>query len=358
MKEKIKIIFFLPHLKAGGAERVVSFIFRSIDRKIFEPYLIILGFEREVQYTFEAENIIFLNKKRLRSALVDIIKKIMRIRPAIVFGSIGHINIYLGFLKFFFPKIKFVAREASVYTKMKSFNTKKQLPFTVLKKLYHNLDAIVYQSIDMKKDFQDTFSILPSNGYLIHNPITFKSNKLTREFENKTLPYNFIVVGSLVQNKGHERIFQLFEKVNFNFVLEVIGEGLLRKELEKKSKALKIEDKVIFRGLQKDMETIYASADFLIQGSYVEGFPNVVLEALSYGIPCVVFNAPGGHKEMIIENENGYVIHNQEEAPKIIEKTIHHPWDRKAIRKDVFNRFGAEKIISQYEMLLQEIVEQ
>lgn len=358
MEEKIKIIFFLPHLKAGGAERIVSFIFLSIDRTIFEPYLIILGFEREVQYTIEEENIIFLNKKRLRSALVDIIKKIIHIRPAIVFGSIGHINIYLGFLKFFFPKIKFVAREASVYTKMKSFNKKSQLPFTILKRLYNKLDAIVYQSIDMKKDFQDTFSILPSKGYLINNPITFKSNKLTGEFENKTPPYKFIVVGSLVLNKGHERIFQLFEKVNFNFVLEIIGEGPLRKELEEKCKVLKINDRVIFRGLQKEMEAIYTSADFLIQGSYVEGFPNVVLEALSYGIPCVVFDAPGGHKEMIIENENGFIIKKKEEAPKIIKKTIHHPWVRKAIRKDIFNRFGAEKIISQYEMMLQEIVEQ
>lgn len=358
MKEKIKIIFFLPHLKAGGAERVVSFIFRSIDRTIFEPYLIILGFESEVQYTIEAENIIFLNKKRLRSALVDIVKKIMHLRPAIVFGSIGHINIYLGFLKFFFPKIKFVAREASVYTKMKSFNKKGQLPFIILKRLYNKLDAIVYQSIDMKKDFQDTFSILPSNGYLIHNPVTFKSNKPTGEFENKTPPYIFIVVGSLVINKGHERIFQLFEKVDFNFVLEIIGEGPLRKELEEKCKALKIIDRVIFRGLQKEMEAIYASVDFLIQGSYVEGFPNVVLEALSYGIPCIVFDAPGGHKEMIIENENGFIIQKQEEASKIIKKTIHHPWDRKAIRKDIFNRFGAEKIISQYENMLQKIVEQ
>ena len=77
----------------------------------------------------------------------------------------------------------------------------------------------------------------------------------------------------------------------------------------------------------------------MIQGSYVEGFPNVVLEALSFGIPCIVYNAPGGHKEMIIEGENGYIIQNQEEAPKIIEKTIHHHWDRNAIRKDAFNRF-------------------
>ena len=143
LKNKIKIIFFLPHLKAGGAERVVSFIFKSLDRTIFEPYLIVLGFEKEAQYAIEGQNIIFLNKKRLRSALLDIVIKIRELKPAIVFGSIGHINIYLGFLKFFFSKIKFIAREASVYTKMKSFNKRRQLPIFVLRKLYQKLDAIV-----------------------------------------------------------------------------------------------------------------------------------------------------------------------------------------------------------------------
>ena len=357
LKNKIKIIFFLPHLKAGGAERVISFIFKSLDRNLFEPYLIVLGFEKEAQYAIEGKNIIFLDKKRLRSALLDIVIKIGQLKPAIVFGSIGHINVYLGFLKFFFSKIKFIAREASVYTKMKSFNKRRQLPFILLKRFYHKLDTIVYQSGDMKKDFQDTFSILPSVGYLIHNPITYHSNKFSIVSEKITSPFKFIIVGSLVVNKGHKRIFELFEKIKFNFVLEVIGDGPLRKELEENSKALKIEDKVIFKGLQKDMEAIYTSADFLIQGSYVEGFPNVVLEALSFGIPCVVYDAPGGHKEMIIEGENGYIVQNQEEALKIIEKTIHQHWDRNAIRKDAFNRFRSEKIIKQYETLFQKIVD-
>jgi len=355
--KKTKILFILPHLKAGGAERVVSSIFKNLDRTIFEPYLVVLGFENEDQYSVEGENIIYFNKKRLRSALVDIIIIIKKLKPSIVFGSIGHINVYLGFLKFFFSKIKFIAREASVYTKMKSFNKRRQLPILVLKRLYQKLDAIVYQSGDMKEDFQDTFNILSSMGYLIHNPITFKSEKPSIVSEKKTSSYKFIIVGSLVVNKGHERVLELFEKVKFDYILEIIGDGPLREYLENVVSNSKISNNVIFRGLQKDMEAIYASADFLIQGSYVEGFPNVVLEALSFGIPCIVYNAPGGHKEMIIEGENGYIIQNQEEAPKIIEKTIHHHWDRNAIRKDAFNRFGSEKIIKQYETLFQKIVD-
>ena len=355
--KKTKILFILPHLKAGGAERVVSSIFKNLDRTIFEPYLVVLGFENEDQYSVEGENIIYFNKKRLRSALVDIIIIIKKLKPSIVFGSIGHINVYLGFLKFFFSKIKFIAREASVYTKMKSFNKRRQLPILVLKRLYQKLDAIVYQSGDMKEDFQDTFNILSSMGYLIHNPITFKSEKPSIVSEKKTSSYKFIIVGSLVVNKGHERVLELFEKVKFDYILEIIGDGPLREYLENVVSNSKISNNVIFRGLQKDMEAIYASADFLVQASYVEGFPNAVLEALSFGIPCIVFDAPGGHKEMILEGINGVTIFNESKTIDLVEKLTKYNWNRVEIQKNVLKRFGAKKIIVQYHEFFQQITQ-
>jgi len=348
---RMKILLVIPHLKSGGAERVVSFIFKNLDRTVFEPYLIVIGFEIENHYNVEDENVIYLNKKRLRNALFYIVKIIRVKKPDLVFGSIGHINIYLGFLKFFFPKIKFIVREASVYTKMKSFNKRRQLPFLVIKKLYKKLDALVYQSSDMKKDFEKTFSTAPFKGHLIHNPITINSNKDNITLEKIQPPFKFLIVGSLVINKGHERVLKLFQKVKFDYVLEIVGDGSLRKHLDNLVSNSEMSDKVIFRGLQKDMEAIYTKSDFLIQGSYVEGFPNVVLEALSFGVPCVVFDAPGGHREMIIENENGYTIQNEEEGSSILDKTIHHHWDRVKIQEDAFARFGSEKIIKQYETM-------
>jgi glycosyltransferase involved in cell wall biosynthesis len=353
---RTKILFFLPHLKAGGAERVVSFIFKSLDRTIFDPKLVVIGFKKDNHYSVQGEDVIYLNRLRLRNALFDIIKTIKTEKPDLVFSSIGHINIYLGFLKYFLPKVKFIAREASVFSKMSSFNTKKQIPLSWMKKCYQKLDAIIYQSEDMKNDFEKIFQIDPSKGLLIHNLITTPSSFLaTNKDYNHATKSKFVIVGSILKNKGHERVLKLFEKVNLNFVLEIIGDGPLKEELEEKLKTFKIKNKVIFRGLLKDMEAVYASADFLIQGSYVEGFPNVVLEALSFGVPCVVFDAPGGHREMIIDNENGYIIKNEEEAPLIIERTIRNNWNRFNIQKDAFSRFGSEKIISQYETMFLKI---
>lgn len=346
----------MPHLKAGGAERVVSFLFNQMNRSFFDPHLLVIGFENEAHYPVKDINVIYLNKKRLKSALFDIVKTIKTLNPEIVFSSIGHINIYLGFLKIFFFKTKFIAREASVYSKSMSYNKKKQLPFSLIKNCYHRLDALVYQSTDMKNDFEQTFKIDPSKGNLIHNPITLSPSILAKIPEAPTSPIKFLIVGSLIQSKGHQRVIDLFEKIKINFILEIVGDGPLRVQLEQKVAKSKIRNKVIFRGIQKNMQQIYSDADFLIQGSFVEGFPNVVLEALSYGIPSIVFNAPGGHKEMIVNRENGSILQENVDDIKIIEETVTYNWDRVAIQKDAFKRFGPEIIMKQYEAIFLHVI--
>ena len=115
-------------------------------------------------------------------------------------------------------------------------------------------------------------------------------------------------------------------------------------------------DQIYFRGLEKDMNKVYSSADFLIQTSYFEGFPNAVLEALSFGVPCIIFEAPGGHKEMILEGMNGFMISNENKAEAVIEKTILHDWDRVKIQSDALSRFGSKRIIREYEKFFNQIL--
>ena len=104
------------------------------------------------------------------------------------------------------------------------------------------------------------------------------------------------------------------------------------------------------------MEIIYENSDFLIQGSYVEGFPNVVLEALSFGIPCIIFDAPGGHRELINESKNGFFIYDCDNPSSLFEEAINHSWDRNEIQKDAYNRFDSYKILNEYEIMFQNIL--
>ena len=51
--DKKKILFILPSLKAGGAERVLSFLTKQLDKTFFDVKLIVLGFEKDAVYNTE-----------------------------------------------------------------------------------------------------------------------------------------------------------------------------------------------------------------------------------------------------------------------------------------------------------------
>lgn len=348
----------LPHLKAGGAERVVSFMFMKMDKEVYDLNLLVLGSKKDNHYNVGDQNVYYLNNKRLRFSFIEIIKFLRKNKPDIVFSSIGHINLYFGFIKTFFSKIRFIAREASIYSNVGVFYKRPKLPKIFIKKCYQNLDAIVYQSNDMRKDFEEIFSISISKGILIHNPITLSPLPISKyDLRINDKPFKFIIVGSLIEIKGHLRAFELFKKFKFNFVLEIIGEGPLERTLRDKVDLLGMNNQIFFKGLRKDMKKVYASADFLVQASYVEGFPNAVLEALSFGIPCIVFDAPGGHKEMILEGINGVTIFNESKTIDLVEKLTKYNWNRVEIQKNVLKRFGAKKIIVQYHEFFQQITQ-
>ena len=353
---KIKILFILPHLKAGGAERVVSFIYNKIDKNIFDPHLIVIGYEKDNVYKLLNLNVIYLNRRRLRNALFKIAILVFKIKPDIVFSSIGHINLYLGFLKKLFPNIKFIAREASIYSVMKTFTKHLSLPHFILNFLYSSLDLIVFQSLEMMTDFNKNFKISHHKTCIINNPITFSKRSDFIFFKKPVLPYKFITVGSLVENKGHSRILNIFKLFDFDFRYNIVGEGPLRSNIEQKIKQLNLSNKVSFTGLQKNLTKFYSNTDFLIQGSFVEGFPNAVLEALSFGIPCLIFEAPGGHNELIIEGFNGMIIKDSDNLAELINNFVSFNWNRKLICDDAHKRFNSSKILNQYEGVLKKIL--
>ena len=103
---KIKIMFILPSLSAGGAERVISFVSQNIDKKKFQPQLVIAGFEKDSVYDVSNVEVIYLNKPRILTALPSIVSLIKKNKPKVVVSSISHVNTAMSMLSPFFKKTK------------------------------------------------------------------------------------------------------------------------------------------------------------------------------------------------------------------------------------------------------------
>ena len=69
-----------------------------------------------------------------------------------------------------------------------------------------------------------------------------------------------------------------------------------------------MEDRVIMAGKRSDVEKYYLQSKIFAFTSSSEGFPNVIGEAMSTGLPVVAYDCVAGPSEMIIDSENGYLI--------------------------------------------------
>ena len=349
--KSMKILFVLPSLRAGGAERVISFLARSLHENNQEVTLLVLGFEKDKVFETGNLTIVYLNRDRLLFSVFDIIKAIKKIKPTIVFSSIAHVNIVMALTSHFFKNIKFIAREASVLSIMSKYGDyKSRFLKKIIRLTYKNLDAIVCQSLDMKNDFIANFNINTNKLHVIGNPITMQlldSNKIEETSRNKI---KFITIGRLSEEKGHSRIIKGLSKiVNYDFHYTIVGDGLMGDQIKNEIMKNNLQDKVTFiKHTSKVLDEINKN-DYFLQGSYVEGFPNSVLESCSIGVPVIAFDCPGGTKDIIINGENGFLVEDQTEFDRLLINldTINKP-QTEIVKKYVWSNFAPKEIVSKY----------
>lgn len=356
---KKKIVFVSESLKAGGAQRIVAFLAKNMNSTLFDVKLVVIGFKDQTVFDIDGVAVEYLNKSRLLKALPEIFKIFKSEKPNIVFSSIGHINVILGISSIFFKKIKFVAREASVISTMINYSSVNSSFFTFLiRKSYKKFSKIICQSEDMSNDFIDNFKIRKEQLVVINNPITKIINfKQRKEINDKV---NFVTVGRLSEEKGHERLLKGLAKiVAFDFTYTIIGKGPLLNDIQNKVKQLGLEEKVDFIDHRSDILNELLKYDYFLQGSFVEGFPNALLESCSVSTPVIAFKAPGGTKEIVVEGVNGYLVKNQRE----FEETIQDLDKLKAISKDVkirnsvVEKFDSKRILNTYEATFNAVLE-
>ena len=125
-----------------------------------------------------------------------------------------------------------------------------------------------------------------------------------------------VSVGRLSSEKGYKdllRIFNIIHKDYSDWVLDIIGDGKERKVLEKYIKDNNLSDCVKLHGFQdkKYIDNIFKKSSIYLMTSYTESFGIVLIEAMSYGLPCIAFSSAEGARELISSGDNGYLIKNR-----------------------------------------------
>jgi glycosyltransferase involved in cell wall biosynthesis len=121
------------------------------------------------------------------------------------------------------------------------------------------------------------------------------------------------MVGRLISTKHQDRLVEIFLKIeDKNWILVLIGyDHLGQNNSDRLSKLINdnnAKDRVILAGKQSDVEKYYLSSKIFAFTSSSEGFPNVIGEALSAGLPVVSYDCDAGPSDLIIHGENGYLV--------------------------------------------------
>lgn len=185
-----------------------------------------------------------------------------------------------------------------------------------LVKSVENLDYFVLVS----KELQEFYSkIVKPKCIHIPNSLDEYPKEASSLEEN-----NIISVGRLSKEKGFLDLIDVYSIVSEmypNWKLNIIGDGTERTKIEEKIEKLNLKDKIILHGYQdkKYINEILGHSSIYVMPSFTESFGIVLLEAFSYGIPCISFENSGS-KEIISNNWDGYLIkeRNKEQMAKKI----------------------------------------
>ncbi|MDO5980479.1 glycosyltransferase [Flavivirga spongiicola] len=359
MDKKKKIVFVVPEITAGGAERVMTFLAQNLSKSHFDVSLWAAGYEKNTVYNIDGINVKYFNRPRVLTATPSFFFALLKNRPNIVVSSISHLNTVMGLLSIFFPKTKFIGREANVLSVQAKFYKKRtgilgKIPLTKIG--YKFLDIILCQSKDMYNDMKANQDIPPNKMRIINNPIT-DAFILKTPNEEKNDVVKFITVARLKKQKGHERIIRAISKLNFPYQYTIIGDGTEKDNLFNLIEELGIKKNIIHIPYTNEVPRYLAESDFFLQGAYVEGFPNCLLESCSIGTPVIAYRAPGGLNEIMEDGVNGLVADSQEEyIQNIIKAATELEWDPKEVNYSVFKKFNKEIILNKYEELFLELV--
>ena len=194
-----------------------------------------------------------------------------------------------------------------------------KLTYACATKVYPNSHGLQKYILQNKLTKQDKLHIVgygSSNGidtqyFQKTKEILNQSKKIKEQYQLKN-KFVFCFVGRVVKDKGINELIYAFNKLsqeNHNIVLLIVGQ--LEKNLDPISSEaemiLKNNKQIQYVGFQNDIRPYLATSNCFLLPTYREGFPNVVLQACSMELPCIVTNI-NGCNEIIEHDKNGLII--------------------------------------------------
>jgi glycosyltransferase involved in cell wall biosynthesis len=307
MKKKIKILYIIPSLASGGAERFILDLIYNLDKENFEASLLL--FNGKGFFYSEAVKEGLKVKVYNKFCRLDFFN-FFKIYNYIKKEKVDIVHTQLGGDIYGKIAAKLAGVKNIISTEQNVLKNDSKLVLFLKKMTSKFSKKIIAISSEVKKDIINKYAIPEDRVALIFNGIDLNKFSCNLKKNNKKDKIIIGSIGRLSEQKNFSLLFRALASFpDINFECLIVGEGRLRLRLEKEIRELSLENKVYLLGRRKEVQKFLLGLDFFVLPSKWEGLGLVVLEAGLAKLAVLASNT-GGIKDIIKDRETGILFEN------------------------------------------------
>lgn len=359
-----KIVIFTQNLETGGIQKVVSNLANYLHQDYF-VYIVLSEDDKKIAYDLNSA----ITIKMIKTIKVDVSKSstasflleyrvkeldniLSKIKPMLIFSFGEYSNIISLKTRY---KCKKIVSQRAVFESMRakkihlfSFDEYKEM----MLEHYPSAHKIICVSDYIANEIAELNDKLKPKLQTLYNGVE-RVEKYYKKIDEKYI----LNVGRLHPQKGQMDIILAFAKIanEIEHNLIIIGEGELREVLQNKILELDLSKRIFLLGEMQSPYDYLHECELFVFASYYEGFPNVLLEAISSKTAVVSYKFEGYNE--ILDKEASYLckIGNVECLSKNILDLLKDRDKKLSLEKKMFEiskKFTLEKSLQKYKQII------
>lgn len=368
----MRIMLVISSLRRGGAERVVSIMANYWAAMGHRVFLVTIEGRHADAYTLHPDvvrvglNLVRVAGNSVRGVLANLMRiwklraTARRLEPDVAVSFVTHTNL-LVLMAMSGVNVPVIVSERSDPSQWQLGVIREKMR----RWLYPHAAAVVVQTWRVGDSMRRW---LPSDELaVIANPVPAgdpderQAHAPVRERLQLPMAAKIVAaMGRLEPQKGFDLLMEAFGRLHGqhpDWHLVIFGDGVSRSELETQAAGLKLTAFVHLPGSVRAARACLAEADLFVLSSRVEGFPNVLLEAMACGLAVVSFDCPSGPREIVRDGYDGLLVEagNVAALEAAMSALMTSPAHREQLGRNarqVLERFSTTRIMAQWDQLL------
>ena len=383
MPDRIRVLFAIGSLAGGGSERQLINILRYVERSRFEPHLYLVSRSGEflsqvpddVPVTaFDDDpspSGVYLPGRIRRAQIAHFAQTLSDQQIDVVYDRTPHMTLIAGpaCRRSGVPRVSTVVSNPA-HDLRDNIGRFGWLKKRILRQAYRTAARVIANSNPLAKECREFYGLAQDHVAVIANGFDFEEIQRlaavgTGDTMRTTSGFHIVAAGRLEACKGFDLLFEALDELAnvrdlLSLRLTIAGRGRRGAEAELKHLAAQhcLEQVVDFAGFLENPYPVIKSADLFCLTSRYEGMPNVLVEAMSLGVPVLSTDCPHGPRDILLNGELGTLVPNAD--PRSIADGIERAMNQRsegegrteAAKASVLSRFGIKATTRALEELL------